>query len=57
MPRIRNLRTPEVRKSDWIVRAGEPRAIFMRLLRWESQLGPIYESTVANIYARFILVM
>jgi len=57
MPRIRNLRTPEARKSDWIVRAGDPRAIFMKLLRWESQLSPIYTSTTANIYARFILDM
>jgi len=57
MPRIRNLRTSEVRKHYWIIKAGDPRAIFMKLLRWESQLEPIYASTIANIFARFILDM
>jgi len=57
MPRVRNLRTPEVRKYGWIVRAGSLEAIFLKLLRWESQLDPIYVSTVANIYARFLLDM
>jgi len=57
MPRIRNLRTPEVRKLDWITRAGDPRAIFLKLLKWESQLSPIYAATSANVYARFLLDM
>jgi len=57
MPRIAGAKPPELRKADWILRAGEPWAIFMKLLRWESQLGLIYHNVAANILARFLLDM
>jgi len=57
MPRIRNLRTPETRKLEWITRAGQPNAIYLKLLKWEAEIEPIYASTSVNVFIRFFQSM